>query len=129
MAATIAPAHGREPLRLLFLLALAALIVLPLAIWSGTHRGDGSVSLAQLAAKQEAYSGKYVQTHGVVREFEGGYVGLHYVIEDSQPNRVLIQPPALAAPYLGRDVTVVGRFEWHAEGGRYINADRVDPLK
>ena len=121
-------AEGRSAsARLLFLLALAVLITLPLAVLSVAHRGDGSVSLAQLAANQEAYSGKYVQAHGVVREFEGGYVGVHYVIEDSQTNRVLIQPPSLAAPYLGRDVTVFGRFTWHAEGGRYIDADRIVP--
>jgi hypothetical protein len=127
MSSTTLAASGRLPLRFLFLVALAVLITLPLAIWSGAQRGDSSVSLAQLAAKQESYAGKYVRTHGIVREFEGGYVGLHYVIEDSQSNRVLIQPPAVAAPYVGRDVTVVGRFKWHAEGGRYIDADRVEP--
>ena len=121
-------AQGRSvSVRFAFLLTLAVLITLPLAILSVAHRSDGSVSLAQLATNQEAYSGKYVQAHGVVREFEGGYVGVHYVIEDSQSNRVLIQPPSLAAPYLGRDVTVFGRFEWHAEGGRFIEADRIVP--
>jgi hypothetical protein len=111
------------------LLALAALVTLPLGIWSVTHRTNGSVSLAQLAVNQEAYSGTYVQTHGVVREFEGGYVGVHYVLEDDQSNRVLIQPAAVAASYVGREVTVFGRFEWHMEGGRFITVDRLEPSR
>jgi hypothetical protein len=128
MTVSSAAAHRRSlSVRVVFLPSLAVLITLPLGVLSAVHRGDGSVSLAQLSANQEAYSGKYVQTHGVVREFEGGYVGVHYVIEDSQSNRVLIQPADKVAPYLGRDVTVFGQFEWHAEGGRFINADRIQP--
>ena len=75
-------------------------IALPFGILSMTRRPDGSVSLAQLAARQETYSGQFVRTSGVIRQFEGGYEGIHYVIEDYQPNRVLLRPAAVAAPYI-----------------------------
>jgi hypothetical protein len=70
-----------------------------------------------LATWEDAYQGTLVRTHGVVRMFEPPR---HYWIEDSELNRVALEPEALVAPWLGYEIRVVRRFHFDDRHGRLI---------
>jgi hypothetical protein len=83
------------------------------------------VTLSSLARYQEAYQGQLVRTQGVVRTFEPPR---QYWIEDDEPNRVALEPVALVAPLLGREISVVGRFHFDDRTGRVIRIERLTAL-
>lgn len=89
------------------------------------------VSLAELVAGQEGYSGRRVETTGVVRRFDQaeGATRLHYVIEDEYPNRVALVPEDVAARHTGQRVVVVGAFRFQEGGGRQVEIERIDRLE
>ncbi len=64
-------------------------------------------------------------TSGTVRHFtdSGGYD----VLEDDAGNRVLLDPESAVASYLGRTVTVTGRFSVDPNRGRVLSVQSVGP--
>jgi hypothetical protein len=82
------------------------------------------VTLASLAHYQDAYQGKLVRTEGVVGMFQAP---LHYWIEDNQANRVALEPADRAAPLVGLEVQVVGRFHSDDRTGRVIHINEIAP--
>jgi hypothetical protein len=110
----------RVPLWLAVMLVVAAAA----PACSRHHHGPVDVTLSSLARYQESYQGELVRTRGVVRTFEASG---HYWIEDSEPNRVAIEPVALVAPLLGREVRVVGRFHFDDQTGRVIHIRDIGP--
>jgi hypothetical protein len=94
--------------------------------------GDGEpreATLEQLTWETDAYVDRDVEVTGIVREFgeaEGATVH-HYVIEDARHNRVQLLPNEAAAPHVGNEVTVVGRFEFSDTEGRRLHVDTVRP--
>ncbi|WP_245791891.1 hypothetical protein [Modicisalibacter ilicicola] len=83
------------------------------------------VSLSVLATRQAAYSGKQVDTRGVVRTFE---TPRHYWIEDDDLNRVEVLPAERIAPYLGERVRVGGRFHYAPSEGRRLEVERIEVI-
>lgn len=85
------------------------------------------VSLADLTAQEDALLGESVRVRGTVRMFEGqDSFARHYVLEDRQDNRVALYPGHLAADYVGRQVTAVGRFEFDDTVGRLLRLQMID---
>lgn len=85
-------------------------------------------TLAELVRGQEDYEGREVETTGIVRRFgeAEGSTRIHYVIEDRHANRVAIRPDNLARPHAGRQVLVVGSFDFSETDGRSIEIDRIE---
>ncbi len=77
------------------------------------------VTLADLVAQQEAYAGQQVETSGEVRAFHDPG-GTYYVLEDANANRVQVRPADDVARYVGRQLTVVGRFDVLPDAGRVM---------
>jgi hypothetical protein len=90
--------------------------------------GPAAVTLAELVAGQEDYSGRLVETRGVVRGFgeAEGATTPHYVVEDEIANRVALRPTDVAGPYAGQDVVVVGSFRYSEREGRSIEIKRIE---
>lgn len=88
------------------------------------QRGPEEVSLAQLAARQEAYDGHQVRTRGAVRKLQDIAGPYYYVIEDADQHDAELQPGSSAADYEGRQVEVVGLF--HFSERSEIHNDRSD---
>ena len=93
---------------------------------SGSVTCAGRVSLAQLAARQDHYSGDVVTTTGTVRRFGQG-ASTYYVIEDAAHHRVEVAPNASFSGHVGDDVTVTGRFTLTEDRGRHLDATKVTP--
>lgn len=110
----------KSPLRAHRLLGLASVAVL----LTGCG-GPGSVSLAKLAANQDAYIGKKVTTSGVVRSQRGGGQSRYYVLADRADDLVLLVPRQLAHRYTGDHVIVSGQFGVDARAGRFIRIGRI----
>lgn len=90
------------------------------------QRGPEEVTLAQLAARQEAYDGHMVRTQGEVRKLQDIAGPYYYVIEDTQQHDAELQPSATAAAYDGRPITVVGAFHFSERTGRSITIEQVE---
>lgn len=80
------------------------------------------VTLSTLARYQEAYRGRLVRTQGIVRTYDSSG---QYWIEDTEPNRVALEPVQLVAPLLGKEVRVVGRFHFDDQTGRLIHIQEI----
>jgi hypothetical protein len=85
--------------------------------------GPPAISLSQLVDHQEQYDGRTLTTSGSVRHFTDG--GGYDVVEDATGNRVLIRPGSAVSGYVGRSVTVTGRFSIDPSVGRVISVDSV----
>lgn len=119
--AKVTAVTGRIPAALL----VAAAVVLGLAAGScgdSDSKGPVDVTLATLANEEASYEGRQVRTEGVVRTFESPR---HYWIEDAYPNRVALEPADVAAPLVGEEVEVVGRFTFDEETGRVITIEEI----
>lgn len=110
------------------LVAVVAAVAIAVA-GCGGGRGPVDVSLAQLVAEEEAYLGRLVRTRGVIRAFGEDPATRHYVVEDERANRVQILPDAAAAEFEGRRVVVEGVFGFDQRSGRFIRAQRIEPLR
>ena len=104
---------------------LLVAIVTTLALAAcGTDRTTAEdVSLAELAARPQAYDDRTVRTRGIVRGFDDPR---HYWLEDPQINRVGLEPMNVIAPHLDREVTIVGRFSFSRDRGRRIRIDGIE---
>ena len=87
--------------------------------------GGGSVSLAKLAANQDAYVGKKVTTSGTVDAQADMQRSRYYVLVDRADDPVLLRPRRLALRYAGMQVAVTGTFGVDARAGRFIRIDRI----
>jgi hypothetical protein len=114
---------GRAHWRPLWL-GLILLAASPALACSCSRRDDRpvDVTLSSLARYQEAYQGRLVRTQGVVRTYESSG---QFWIEDSEPNRVALEPVGLVAPLLGKEVRVVGRFHFDERTGRLIHIKEI----
>lgn len=117
ISATVA----RKSLLMMAVLLLSGLLV------DCRSRSAATVSLAQLAAKQDAYAGRLVDTIGTVRSFLDAS-SRYYVIEDAHQNRVELLPGRLVSRYVGRRVEVTGKFEFDERSGRFIAIEEIVPL-
>ena len=90
-----------------------------------TEEKPADVSLSVLATRQAAYSGKQIDTRGVVRTFE---TPRHYWIEDDDLNRVEVLPAERIAPYLGERVRIGGRFHYAPSEGRRLEVERIEVI-
>ena len=82
--------------------------------------GSGPVTLAKLAANQDAYTGKEVTVSGRVEEQANADGSRYYVLSDPAQDLVELIPARQVRPYRGRDVTVSGRFAVDPHVGRLI---------
>jgi hypothetical protein len=94
---------------------------------SGGSQARRTVSLGQLAADQEGYSGDTVSTSGVVRKFSDSS-GAYFVLEDTDQNRVELEPAEIASPFDGQTVRVSGHFDFSSESGRRIEISSIRPI-
>ncbi len=106
--------------RLRFVVGSSALVVLIAGCG-----GSGQVSLAKLAANQDTYVGKEVTANGRVARQANGDGTQYYVLTDGAGDLVNLAPPRRARPYLGRDVTVQGRFAIDPRLGRLIEITTI----
>ncbi len=83
------------------------------------------ISLAELAANQQAYDGLLVRARGTVKGFHDPR---HYWLEDEHVNRVGLMPPERIAPHLGREVGIVGRYSFAQHRGRRIHIIEIEPF-
>lgn len=99
-----------------------------LLVQAGCVQGDGEpavVTLAQLAAASDSFDGELVSTRGVINMHDDPR---HYWIEDDEFNRVQLLPKDTAAPHVGAEVRVIGRFSASLDDGRRIDLDRIEPI-
>jgi len=89
---------------------------------TGCDGSGAQVPLELLVIQEEAHHGRVVTTTGTVRTFEQPR---HYWVEDAALNRVAIEPDARVSDYVGREVTVSGRFTASRQAGRLIEAETV----
>lgn len=82
--------------------------------------GGGQVPLARLAGNQDAYVGKRVTTSGRVEKQTNVDGTPYYVLTDTERNLVILLPASRARPYVGRKVSVRGRFGFNPHVGRLI---------
>ncbi len=113
--------HGRRHRAPLWLVVIVV-IALPAPACSRHDDRPVDVTLSSLARYQEAYQGRLVRTQGVVRTYESSG---QYWIEDTEPNRVALEPVPLVAPLLGKEVRVVGRFHFDDQTGRRIHIQEI----
>jgi hypothetical protein len=104
----------------------SALAVLAFAL--AACGGPDAVPLDELAANPEAFVGETVSTVGRVRSFgpEDGATSLHYVIEDSESNRVELLPAERARPHEGEFVRVIGTFTFDERVGRRLQIEEIE---
>ncbi|HZD75048.1 MAG TPA: hypothetical protein VE776_14375 [Actinomycetota bacterium] len=105
-------------------MAAVAVVLAAAVLAACAGRRPASVSLARLAADQEAYRGEQVKTQGVVRRFTDT-AGSYFVIEDAEHDRVEVLPASRMARYQGRRVELTGRFGVGQTTGRFIQVERV----
>lgn len=117
-------ARSRRPTRSGLRGWLCLMLGVPLLTACGAS-GPADVTLAELAARPQAYDGRDVRTRGTVRVFDAPR---HYWLEDAQLNRVGLEPMERIAPHLGREVTVTGRFSYARERGRRIAISSIEPF-
>lgn len=120
-AAAVLPAGSRQA-RLLVAGLLAGLLAGPLVGCAPERTTEAA--LDQLAQSPAAFDGARVRTRGVVHGIDDPE---HYWIETQPGNRLGIRPGSAVADWLGTEVVVEGRFSWHPERGRRLNADTVTP--
>lgn len=101
---------------------LVSVVALLAAACSG---GVAEVTLADLTTGQESYDGRLVRTEGIVRAFDDPR---HFWIEDTDLNRVEVQPPGSVEPHLGERVRVEGRFTFRDDEGRRIAVEALEVL-
>lgn len=118
-------ARSRKPVPPWLRAWLYLMLCAPMLIACGTGDPAEDVTLAELVARPQAYDGRAVRTRGTVRAFDAPR---HYWLEDAQINRVGLEPMALIAPHLGREVTVTGRFSYARERGRRIAIATIEPF-
>ena len=82
--------------------------------------GSGQVSLARLVSDQDSYLGRQVSTSGRVERQAETNGTPYYVLADPAQDLVLLAPSRKAKPYLGRIVSVRGRFGFDPHAGRVI---------
>jgi len=113
--------HGRRQRAPRWLVAILV-IAWPAPACRGHDDRPVDVTLSTLARYQEAYQGRLVRTDGIVRTYESSG---QYWIEDTEPNRVALEPVRLVAPLLGKEVRVVGRFHFDDRTGRLIHIEAI----
>lgn len=101
------------------------MLCVPLLAACGAHGTAEDVTLAELAARPQAYDGHTVRTRGTVRAFDAPR---HYWLEDADINRVGLEPMERIAPHLGREVSVTGLFSYARERGRRITISDIAPF-
>lgn len=104
-------------------LAAAAALIVALAGCGGSS----AVTLAKLAANQDAYAGKTVTLSGRVEEQTNGNGTPYYVLSDRAHDLVALVPARRARADRGRDVIVSGRFAVDAHVGRLIRIVTIKP--
>jgi predicted small lipoprotein YifL len=92
--------------------------------------GPRVVPLSEFVANPDYYDGREVVAHGVVLEFgdDDGPVEHHYVIQDSDVNRVQLLPNEAAEPHVGSVVEVAGEFEFDPDRGRLLHVERIESV-
>jgi hypothetical protein len=105
---------------------LSVLLLALLAVGCG---GTQSVVLSELAFNPESYDGDQIRTSGVVVEFDedDGALHRHYVIQDTDQNRVKLEPLEAAEPHEGRIVRVTGQFSFSETEGRVLQVEEITP--
>lgn len=83
------------------------------------------VSLAELTAQPNTYSGRSVRTRGIVRSFPQPR---HYWLEGALTQRVGLLPAERIAPHLDRQVSVSGQFSYSPARGRYLQIEHIEPF-
>jgi len=109
-------------MRTLYRVFLVALAVTPIASCGGRDPGATELRLADLVRFAQQYDDERVATTGVVHTHPEPE---HYWIEDSDLNRVAVQPGSAVSGLVGKTVHIEGRFEYSPSEGRYIRAEHV----
>jgi hypothetical protein len=99
------------------LAATLSVVLLAAACVAGSPQ---EVTLAELAAQQEAFSGEGVVTEGVLRTDPEPR---HYWIEDTELHRVELQPHDGLSSLVGRRLRVTGTFTFDDSVGRTIRVN------
>lgn len=86
------------------------------------------VSLAQLAADEANYDGRNVEIQGTVRRFASPGETDYFVLEDTRPNRLALEPASAVEPFTDQAVDVVGTFHFDDRHGRRVSVARVGRL-
>lgn len=89
--------------------------------------GGSGLTLAKLAANQDAYAGKRVTVSGQVEAQTNGNGTRYYVLSDPAQDLVALVPARRARPDSGRQVTVTGRFAVDPDLGRFIRISTIKP--
>ena len=87
--------------------------------------GGRTISLATLAAKQQAYNGKRVETSGTVRRERDADGATYYVLGDAAGDLVGLRPPGEARRYAGDPVVVTGVFRIVPGFGRALRISSI----
>ncbi len=88
------------------------------------------VTLATLAAEQEAYDGRTVITQGAVvqaRDAPGDEP--YHVLQDGSQNRVRLVPSGWARDHESEVVSVTGVFRFVPDSGRELVIQRIHALR
>ncbi len=101
---------------------VTSLVVVLLVAVAGCSTGYTAVSLEALADEQEAWDGRLVEVTGTVGSVDDP---LHYWVEDGATHRVGLVPGEGLDAYVGRTVTVRGRFTFRDDEGRRILVDEL----
>lgn len=88
----------------------------------------GRVPLSELASHQDRYTGHRLTTWGTVAEIEDPSGFTYLVVEDSNHDRVLLQPATAVEARLGETVEITGRFEVDPNRGRTLTVSHVQPV-
>lgn len=116
------PCHDRFP-NVISRLKLFTATCVALLTLAGCGDRDHEITLAELAANQQAYDGLLVRARGTVKGFHDPR---HYWLEDEHVNRVGLMPPERIAPHLGREVSIVGRYSYARNRGRRITIIEIE---
>src|SRR5712692_4319961 len=87
--------------------------------------GNGSTTLAKLAASQDSYVGKGVLTAGRVEAQRNPNGSHYYVLTDPAQDLVVLEPASQASRFAGRTVSVSGTFVVDPHIGRVIRITRI----
>lgn len=94
-----------------------AIIIALLSLLACTGDSAADVTLAQLAAQQDGYTGRQVIVSGTLRSHPEP---LHYWIEDDAYHRVELDSPVDLEGREGEHLTVRGLFHYQPDQGRSI---------